>query len=655
MSMKKGLVCLLTLLASALYMNVWGAGPWKKGGVEIVASGTTLTVSAIDEGTRGVMTDYDDFDGSGLSKRPAGWSYSYTTIIVEEGVKTIGAHAFQGLTNITTVKLPTTLTNIRTDAFKDCTGVANLYYAGSPTEWASSVTFSNLTAHPCGARTSGSEYYFFGYSSSRTDLLILEPTITEIKPYAFYRIYLHTNSVAAGLCIPGTITTIGTKAFYGATLNGEIACNKATAPTLETDALNTTTTGMTIYIPTGATGYTNENGWNRFSTKTQKVVGGSDIGSEISKTTDITWSLSESGVLTLNATSSTKNIEGIDGASSLPWRYFRRLVHTVKLQGEITGLNNMLHYNYGLGGIKLDQTTIPTISTTYIATGSAIIYANLANKRDKLKLSIKQASLGEANLSSAPWNDNTHWQVQLAEPAVFAEDADNATWLANADTYLDVKTFDLKLYRTISNSMFNTFCSPIDIDDVDGVFGEGTELYTLESSSFDAGTEALTLTFSEATEIEKGKPYIIKPANTVENPVFSNVNLSDILNDVTGKEITTSAITFYGTLARRDVTSAEITNKNFIILTGNFDEKGHQLLDYANGGYLKGMRAYWIVSSSVPAAAIMRRPIMNFGDGEQGIESHQLSAISIQKIFRNGQLIIVRDGKEFNAQGLLVH
>ena len=37
--------------------------------------------------------------------------------------------------------------------------------------------------------------------------------------------------------------------------------------------------------------------------------------------------------------------------------------------------------------------------------------------------------------------------------------------------------------------------------------------------------------------------------------------------------------------------------------------------------------------------------------GATGIESHQHSAISIQKIFRDGQLIIIRDGKEYNALG----
>ena len=35
----------------------------------------------------------------------------------------------------------------------------------------------------------------------------------------------------------------------------------------------------------------------------------------------------------------------------------------------------------------------------------------------------------------------------------------------------------------------------------------------------------------------------------------------------------------------------------------------------------------------------------------EGVESIQHSAVSVQKIMRNGQVIIVRDGKEFNVLG----
>ena len=89
--MRKVLVLAILAVFSSLYTNVLGT-TWKKGGVKIVSSGDSLVISAIDpegEGTRGVMADYDDFDGSGSNKRPAAWSYGIYKIVVNEGVTTI--------------------------------------------------------------------------------------------------------------------------------------------------------------------------------------------------------------------------------------------------------------------------------------------------------------------------------------------------------------------------------------------------------------------------------------------------------------------------------------------------------------------------------------------------------------------------------------
>ena len=42
------------------------------------------------------------------------------------------------------------------------------------------------------------------------------------------------------------------------------------------------------------------------------------------------------------------------------------------------------------------------------------------------------------------------------------------------------------------------------------------------------------------------------------------------------------------------------------------------------------------------------------GGSSTDIESVQPSAVSVQKIIRNGQLFIIRDGKTYNAQGARV-
>ena len=394
-------IFLLAFLAvfSLLHSNVWGA-TWTKGGVQIVSSGNKLIVSAINEGTPGVMDDYTDMSSSG--HRPSTWTYeTFDTLVVNEGVTTIGAYAFQDMTTFKAVKLPVSLTTIKANAFKGCKNVTKIYYSGKPCEWAS-IDFqgATATAHPFGGTKSSGDYYFYG-STTKLDPLVIEPTITKIKNFAFYRC-----STTSGLCVPGTITEIGDSALYGS-FSTQIIMRPKKAPTLIGSKAFLFTPG-TIYVPTGATGYTT--GLWSSKTKSYQDTIGTTLGT---KGENVTWHMSYDGILTLDATNGAKSIT-IDAANTtdMPWYYFRRLVYKVKIRGEATALNNLLHYHYGISEVILDQVTIPTISSTYIGGTS---YASLFNKRDKLTLTItdpaSQSHASWSNLESAPWNDDTHWRI----------------------------------------------------------------------------------------------------------------------------------------------------------------------------------------------------------------------------------------------------
>ena len=70
---------------------------------------------------------------------------------------------------------------------------------------------------------------------------------------------------------------------------------------------------------------------------------------------------------------------------------------------------------------------------------------------------------------------------------------------------------------------------------------------------------------------------------------------------------------------------------------------------YQYSGTLKAHRAYVVVgSSSAP-----KRMRFVF-DTETGVESIQSSAVSVQKILRDGQLIIIRGDREYNTQGQII-
>lgn len=369
--------------------NVYGATSYS-----ISGSGTNKTLTITGSGA---MSNYTSGGAPWYSERA-----NIKHIVINEGVTSVGNYAFQGISSSSAdVTVPSSITSFGSNAFANCSTMVKIFYAGSPNEWAV-IDFANQTAHPFGALSASADYYFYGNTTTKTSTLVLFPPLTQIKQYTFQRINL--DGTGNGLSIPGTVETIGNYAFYGCSIAGEVAINRKASPIMGTDAFRGIGTNRSIYVPTGATGYRTSGSYWYFKLTTQ-AVSGSTLGTY---GTDIAWKLSEDGVLILDASNTdTKNIT-LSAAASLPWRYFRRLVYKVVLKGDISALNSTLRYHYGFSEVILHQQTLPTINPTYIGGTN---YASLFNTKDKLILRIPPELEGNAGLSSAPWNDATHWNV----------------------------------------------------------------------------------------------------------------------------------------------------------------------------------------------------------------------------------------------------
>ena len=637
--MKKVLVCLLTLTLMSLSAC---AGTWTSGSTTITTSGSTLTVSG-----NGAMADYSYLDATP-------WiSDAITTIVIEDGVTHLGAYALSSATSVERVTIPVSVTSIGSNAFYGSTNISRIYYAGSPNEWAS-ITFVDAKANPFFG-TGATHYFYFYGSTKETRVLTFTPGLTEIKDYAFQNASRFTD-----INIPGSVARIGTNALRCG-VSGTVCVNRATPPTTGTSAI--TFGGAKLYVPTDAKSAYTKAPWNSANSIKEQIVSGSTLGDYGA---NVKWSLGEDGVLTLDASgsSASKNIT-IDAASTtkMPWYYFRRLVYKIKLKGEITAINITLHYHYGISEIVLDQNTIPSVSPTYIATGSSTPYASLFDPCHPLTLRIKLSSLlsptQAAKLETAPWNDG-HWQIAIDDEVVVDENsADNLELFDAIQTHVDVP-FTMRLERSVSNAYYNTFCSPIDLDaeTVEATFGAGTQIHELASTSYDEEANELTLEFADSQNyMEAGVPYLFKPANSVSNPTFTDVDPTAVATAVATAEgaVDATHVTFSGTLEPVEVTSLQIDAKNFIFLLAN------NQLTWANGGTLKAMRAYWLLKDGVPSRALSRRPIMRIGQSAQGIEevsgdwrqeTGDGKQVTGRKVLRDGQLIIVHEGVEYNAQGI---
>ena len=228
-----------------------------------------------------------------------------------------------------------------------------------------------------------------------------------------------------------------------------------------------------------------------------------------------------------------------------------------------------------------------------------------------------------------------------------------AQWTENAGT-LDQATrnssfistnnglvYDITLGRTLQAGGWNTFCAPFDISSsqITSVFGTGTKVRELGSSDFDSTTKQLTLNFTNATEIEAGKPYLIYigSSSNVANPTFSDVTISN--------STTTTETTYANFVPVMNPTSITGGDKTVLFVTG-----GNKLTYPNSTGNLNGFRAYFELKED--AATEVRSFIMNFDDettsiSEKGIGNSEKFATAPVYDLQGRK---VSDGKWPNGQ-----
>ena len=160
----------------------------------------TLTISRI-----GAM-------GSYTSSNVSPW-YSYrssiTTVIIEDGVTTIGSSAFNGCSSLTSITIPNSVTSIGEYAFYRCSKLTSITIPNSVTS-IEHHTFSNCSkltfvTIPNSVTTIGN--YAFSYCHSLTSIEIPN-SVTSIGDNAFSWCYNLTS-----IEIPNSVTSIGSEAF----------------------------------------------------------------------------------------------------------------------------------------------------------------------------------------------------------------------------------------------------------------------------------------------------------------------------------------------------------------------------------------------------------------------------------------------------------
>ena len=108
------------------------------------------------------------------------------------------------------------------------------------------------------------------------------------------------------------------------------------------------------------------------------------------------------------------------------------------------------------------------------------------------------------------------------------------------------KQMDITLYRSfVADGGYYTLCLPFDVkqEQLKTIFGENTETYSFSNATTVNGEYNVYLS-AETGILTAGTPYIIKPSQSVTNPVFNNVTIKAIK----GIKVTINQVSFNGIL-----------------------------------------------------------------------------------------------------------
>ena len=147
----------------------------------------------------------------------------------------------------------------------------------------------------------------------------------------------------------------------------------------------------------------------------------------------------------------------------------------------------------------------------------------------------------------------------------------------------------VKLSRNLLANQWNTFCVPFDIDIADGKIN-GIEASVMEYDH----TTGNTMEFKEATKIEAGKAYLVKPSADITNPQFDNVTIKNDDPTVSGD---TDGYSFVGIYNPKTFSDSDQERGLILASTAKF-------MRVNNGQRMKGMRAYFTIPAGTKAEAV---------------------------------------------------
>lgn len=296
-----------------------------------------------------------------------------------------------------------------------------------------------------------------------------------------------------------------------------------------------------------------------------------------------------------------------------------------------------------LNTLNLNDNSV-TIATTRTIAGEWVSFdVPIANytQADKQNLRFFKFHTFGSNCLAAI--DNVYFYNMPTE-ITFEDDAtDNSDVItANAD-----KIANVTINRAIAaDNTWYTLCLPFDMsaEKVNNVFGAST-IATLVSSE-DRGS-IIHLNFDYKNAIEAGKPYLIKVSESfISGSTISDVMIKNVDPSAVGYKAVAEHMHFQGTF---DKIKLEGADKRYVSANNTLYSPNS-----TNGTNIGAFRCYFTIPNGSSAGAPGRQAKIVFGQQTATGCENVAAPEKPSKIMINGTLYILRDGKTYTAEGLLI-
>lgn len=198
---------------------------------------------------------------------------------------------------------------------------------------------------------------------------------------------------------------------------------------------------------------------------------------------------------------------------------------------------------------------------------------------------------------------------------------------------------------------YNTLCLPFSLNSLAGTPYQGATILDFTGTTLQTIGEEnmLILNFTKVNAIEAGRPYLIQPnSNLGDSYTFSNISYSAV-PEPTAKSVAQEHATFHAVLNPGVVTVA--ADAPTLILVDQ-----NRLALVSQNGEMKGLRGYFTLSPEMASVASNGRCYLSISkpaptDVEVLTDPQPKARQQVQKIMRNGQIFIIRDGETYTITG----